>query len=59
MNILNFFREDLSEVLGVYYDDEKIYLARLAEKIETAEINFEIDLNDKSTQISSSNLIEV
>jgi len=51
MNILNFFREDLSEVLGVYHDDEKIYLARLAEKIETAEINFEIDLNDKSTQI--------
>lgn len=48
MNILNFFREDLSEVLGVYYEDEKIFLARLAENIETAEINFEVDLNDKT-----------
>ena len=48
MNILNFFREDLSEILGVYYEDEKIFLARLADNIETAEINFEINLNDKT-----------
>ena len=51
MDILKFFREDLSEILGVYCDDEKIYLARLGGEIETAEINFEINLNDKSTQI--------
>ena len=48
MNILNFFREDFSEILGVYYEDEKIFLARLADNIETAEINFEVDLNDKT-----------
>lgn len=51
MDLLNFFREDLSEILGVYYDDDKIYLARLTDKIETAEIIFEMDLNNNSTQI--------
>jgi hypothetical protein len=33
----------LNSVLGVYYDEEKIFLARIADKLETAEINFEID----------------
>ncbi len=51
VDILNFFREDLSEILGVYFDEEKIYLVRLTDKIETAEFNFEIDLNSKSSQI--------
>lgn len=49
MDVVNFFREDLSEVLGVYYDGDKIFLARLTDKIETAEINFEIDLNNKTS----------
>ena len=51
MNILKFFREDFGEILGVYCDEEKIFLARLTDKIETAEINFEIDLNDKTPVI--------
>lgn len=47
----NFFREDFSEVLGIYYDDEKIFLARRTKKFETAEVNFEINLNDKISPI--------
>ena len=42
MDFINFFREDLSEILGVYYDGEKIFFARLSDKIEMTEINFEI-----------------
>ena len=49
MDVVNFFREDLSEVLGVCYDEDKIFLARQTDKVETAEINFEIDLNDKNS----------
>lgn len=46
MDFINFFREDLSEVLGVCYDGEKIFFARLTDKIETDEINFEISADD-------------
>lgn len=46
MNFINFFREDLSEILGVYHDGEKIFFARLTDKIEFDEINFEIADND-------------
>ena len=46
MDIINFFREDLSEVLGVYCDGEKIFLARLASEIEMAEIDLEFDSNN-------------
>lgn len=49
--IKNFFREDFGEVLGIYHDDEKIFFARLTKKVETAEVNFEIDLNDKISPI--------
>lgn len=42
MDLLKYFREDSSKILGVYYDGEKIYLARLSDKIETAEIYFEV-----------------
>ncbi len=38
--LVNFFREDLSEIVGVYHDGEKIFLARLADKLETAEVDF-------------------
>ena len=34
-----FFREDLEEVVGAYFDGEKIFLARLTEKLETFEID--------------------
>lgn len=43
MDILNFFREDSGEILGIYYDEEKIFLARLTNQLELAEIDFEID----------------
>ena len=37
--------------MGVYCDDEKIFLARLADTLETAEFNFEIDAADNSPAI--------
>lgn len=46
MDFINFFREDLSEILGVYYDGEKIFFARAADKLEIEEINFEPANND-------------
>ena len=39
----NFFLADSEEVVGIYYDGEKIFLARLTDKLETLEQNFEID----------------
>lgn len=41
-----FFREDLSEIIGAYFDGEKIFIARLTEKFETVEVDadsFEIE----------------
>ena len=35
----NFFREDLSEVVGAYFDGEKIFVAHLSEKFEAIEID--------------------
>ena len=43
----NFFREDFGEVVGIYHDGEKIFLARLTDKVETFEQNFEIDFAEK------------
>ncbi len=43
MGLINFFRDNTNEFIGIYCDDDKIFLARLTDKIETAEINFEID----------------
>ena len=34
----NFFREDLSEVIGTYFDGEKIFVTRRTEKFETVEV---------------------
>lgn len=42
--IKNFFREDAGEIVGIYHDGEKIFLARLTDKLETLEQNFEIDI---------------
>ena len=50
-NAENFFREDFSEVVGIYYDGEKIFLARFTHKIEVDEINFELSLNDDVSPI--------
>ena len=41
--IRNFFREDSGEIVGVHHDGEKIFLARITNKLETFETNFEID----------------
>ena len=41
-----FFRQDLSEIIGAYFDGEKIFIARLTEKFETVAIDadsFEIE----------------
>ena len=35
----NFFREDVDEVVGAYFDGEKIFLVRLTEKLETFEVD--------------------
>ena len=35
----NFLREELSEVVGAYFDGEKIFLARLTKKFETIEVD--------------------
>ena len=36
-----FFREDLSEVVGAYFDGEKIFVVRLTEKFEAVEVEAE------------------
>lgn len=53
MGFLNFFRNDFSKILGVYFDGDKIFLARLAEKIEFDEINFTGDTNQLAEKISA------
>ena len=35
----NFFREDLREVIGAYFDGDKIFVVRLTDTLETAEID--------------------
>ncbi len=39
--IKKIFRENAGEVLGVYFDGEKIFIARLTQKFETVEIDFD------------------
>lgn len=34
-----FFREDVSEIIGAYFDGEKIFVVRLTEKFETIELD--------------------
>ena len=48
MNFFNFFREDSGEILGVYCDGEKLFLARLNDKLETTELEFQIANDDNS-----------
>ena len=35
----NFFRENLSEIIGAYFDGQKIFIARLTENFETVEVD--------------------
>ena len=39
MQLEKFFRENLSEVVGAYFDGEKIFVVRLTEKFETTELD--------------------
>ena len=48
-SVQNFFREDFSDVVGIYHDGFKIFLARYTNKIELEEVNFEIYLDGKSS----------
>lgn len=51
--IKNFFREDTSEVIGVYFDGEKIFIARLTEKFETLEIEaYGLEIEQLAEKIS-------
>ena len=49
--VKNFFREDFSEIVGIYHDGEKIFLAHSTHKIELDEINFEISFDDEVSPI--------
>lgn len=40
--VINFFREDVGEIVGVYFDGEKIFFAHLTDEVETEKINFQI-----------------
>ena len=44
--IKNFFKEDYSDIVGIYYDGEKIFLTHHTDKIESDEINFAIDFDE-------------
>ena len=39
MRLEKIFRENLSEVVGAYFDGEKIFVVRLTEKFETTELD--------------------
>lgn len=53
MDAVNFFREDLSEVVGVYFDGEKIFIARLTEDFETAEVDaYGLEIEQLAEKIS-------
>ena len=40
--VKKFFREDVSEVVGAYFDGEKIFVVRLTEKFETVETEADV-----------------
>ena len=52
MSILNFFRNDFSKILGIYFDGDKIFLAYLADEIEFSEFNFDGDTNQLAEKIA-------
>lgn len=37
--VKDFFREDTSKVIGVYFDGEKLFIVRLTDKFETVEVD--------------------
>lgn len=49
---LNFFKQDFSEVVGAYFDGEKIYLSRrLNDTVENIDANFSISHDDDVSEI--------
>ena len=49
---LNFFKEDFSEVVGAYFDGEKIYLARrINDTVENIDANFSISHEEDVSEI--------
>lgn len=50
--ILDFFKEDYSEVIGVYYDGEKLTFSRhIDDAVESAEVNFQISTDDETSEV--------
>ena len=49
--IKNFFSIDSSEVVGVYHDGEKLFLAQLTDGVKVMEVNFEIDDDENISPI--------
>lgn len=48
-----FFREEADEVIGAYFDDEKIFIVRLTEKFETVELDaYDAELDRLAEKIS-------
>lgn len=48
----NFFKEDFSEVVGVYFDGEKIYLSRrINDDVENIDVNFSVTPEDGVSEI--------
>ena len=48
-----FFREDVSEIVGAYFDGEKIFIVRLTESFETAEVDADdADIESLAEKIS-------
>ena len=49
---LNFFKEDFSEVVGAYFDGEKIYLSRrINDAVENIDANFSVSYEDDASEI--------
>lgn len=49
MWLIDFFRADFSRILGVHFDDDKIFLAYNADQFDFAEINFEPDASSAAS----------
>ena len=51
--VKKFFREDMGEVIGAYFDGEKIFIARLTKKIETVEVEaYGLEIEQLAEKIS-------
>ena len=51
--VKKFFREDMGEVIGAYFDGEKIFIARLTKKFETVEVEaYGLEIEQLAEKIS-------